>query len=88
MGQEHLLDDVELEVKNTILPPNQANESNTVLINGIPLEKILDGRIDVTERSVGSDFSGEQDLQPDRDIFTAIPEEVLREAILRILKRD
>ena len=41
LGKEHLLDDVELELENTILPPERMEESNTVLINGIPVEKIL-----------------------------------------------
>ena len=88
LGREHLLDDVEVEVRNILLPPNRADESNIVLINGTPLEKIL-GEKNVSARcSVSSDFCGEQTLRYSRDIFSAVPEEVLREAILRGLKRE
>jgi hypothetical protein len=88
LGGEHVLDDVELEVRNILLPPNRADESNIVLMNGIPLGEILDEKIGSAGCGVCSDFCGEQDLHYSRDILSAIPKEVLREAILRLLMRE
>ena len=47
LGQEHLLDNVELELENTILPLERMDESNVVLINGVPIEQILDPGVTV-----------------------------------------
>lgn len=77
LGGEHLLDDAVLEVKNTLLLTNRANESNMVINNGIPLEQILDEKVGCAQCSACSEFCGQQD----RDIVTAIPEEKLRKAI-------
>ena len=91
LGEEHLLDDVELELENTILPLERMEESNTVFINGIPVEKILGPGITFAGCSC-PDPSGEQghcpEAAPGRDIFKAIPAEMLRAAILKVLKRD
>lgn len=92
LGQEHLLDGVDVEVKNTILPPSQVDESNIVLINGIPIEKILDANVTFTECSCCSDFIGEQvrcrAVTTERDVFEAIPDEMLRAAILKVLEQE
>ncbi|KQC03367.1 MAG: hypothetical protein APR55_06965 [Methanolinea sp. SDB] len=85
LGGEHVLDDVEVEVRNILLPPNRADESNIVLINGIPLEEILGEKMGSAGCGVCSDFCGEQVLHYSRGILSAIPREVLREAILRVL---
>ena len=92
LGQEHLLDNVELELENTILPPERMDESNVVLINGIPVEKILDPGVTFAGCSSCPDPSGEEGHCPGastgRDFFKAIPVEMLRAAILKVLKRD
>lgn len=59
LRREHLLDNVDLEVKETILPPEQIEESNTVLVNGIPVEEILESSVTFTECSCCSDLIGE-----------------------------
>ena len=91
LSQEHLLDDVELEVQNTLLPLERIAESNTVLINGIPIEHLLDANITFPDCKGCSDFIGEptccRAVEAERDIFEAIPREMLRAAILKILKQ-
>jgi hypothetical protein len=88
----HLLDDVELELENTRFPPERLEESNIVLINGVPVEKIFSPDITFAGCSSCPDPSGEQDhclgVPPGRDFFKAIPSEILRGAILKVLKRD
>ena len=93
LGQEHLLDDVELELENTILPPEQMDESNVVLINGMPVEKILDPGVPFTECCSCEASHGEHGHVPRGapgrdDVFKAIPREMLRAAILKVLGRD
>lgn len=90
LGQEHWLDDIELELKNTILHPEETEESNIVLINGIPIEQILKTG-DTSGSSGGQETeSGGTQLQrapPGRDMVKGIPYEVLRKAILTVLTR-
>ncbi len=92
LRREHQLDTMDLTFKETILSPEQIDESNTVLINGIPVERILDAGVTFTECSCCSDLIGEpaccRAVTTDRDIFEAIPEEMLRAAILKILKQN
>jgi len=91
MGREHLLDGVEVEVKNTLLPPEKVHESNIVLINGIPLEKILDRDVTFAEQCC-PDFIGKpapcRVVTTERDVFEAVPAEVLRRAILKVLEHE
>jgi hypothetical protein len=91
LGQENLLDGVELEIENTILPPKQLEESNVVLINGIPVEKIVDPGLISSGCStcqVLNEKTGPiHTAAPGRDVFKAIPAEVLREAILKALRK-
>jgi len=92
LSQGNLLDEVELEVQNTLLPMDRIAESNTLLINGIPIEHIIGADITSTDCQECSDFTGEpivcQAAEAERDIFEAIPQEVLRAAILKALKRQ
>jgi hypothetical protein len=93
LGQEHLLDDVELELENTILPPEQFEESNIVLINGVPVEKILGAEVTFPGCTSCQDLNGEachiHRAAPGREnVFKAIPAEILRAAILKVLKQD
>lgn len=92
MGREHLLDGVEVEVINTILPPDKVHESNIVLINGVPLEKILDRDFPSAECTGCPDFPREEvRCRPEpaeRDVFAALPEAMLREAILKVLRQE
>ena len=92
LGQEHLFDNVELELENTILPPERMDESNVVLINGVPIEHILGAGVTFGGCSSCPDHSGEEGHCPGastgRDFFKAIPEEMLRAAILKVLSRD
>jgi len=90
LGQEHWLDDIGLELKNTILLPEDTEESNTVLVNGIPVEQILNTG-DTFGCSGGQDTGSEvtplQRVPPGRDVLKGIPYEVLRKAILTVLTR-
>ena len=92
LGREHLLDNVELELENTILPLERMDESNVVLINGVPIEHILDPGVTFAGCSSCPDPSGEQGYCPGastgRDIFKALPAEMLRAAVLKVLNRD
>jgi len=92
LSQGNLLDEVELEVQNTLLPMDRIAESNTLLINGIPIEHIIGADITSTDCQECSDFTGEpivcQAAEAERDIFEAIPQEVLRAAILKALERQ
>jgi len=92
LGQEHRFDHVELELENTILPPEQMDESNVVLINGVPIEHILDEGVPFGGCSICHDHRGQEQQCPDaksgRDFFKGIPEETLRSAILKVLSRD
>jgi len=92
LGQEHLLDDVELVLENTILPPEQFEESNVVLINGIPVEKIVGAEVTFAGCDGCQDLNGEpchvHSAAPGREnVFKAIPKEMLRATILKVLKR-
>jgi hypothetical protein len=92
LGQEHLLDDVELELENTILPPEQYEESNVVLINGVPVENIVGAEVTFAGYNGCQDLNGEpchvHRAAPGREnVFKAIPEEMLRAAILKVLER-
>jgi len=91
LSQGNLLDDVELEVQNTLLPMERIAESNTVLINRIPVEHILGADITSTNCQECSDFTGEpascRAVEVERDIFEPIPQEMLRAAISKTLKR-
>lgn len=88
----HLLDTVDLGFKETILSPDQIDRSNAVLINGIPVERILEADVTFTECSCCSDLIGEpaccRAVTTGQDIFEAIPEEMLRAAILKILMQN
>jgi len=93
LGEEHLLDDVELELENTILPPEQFEESNVVLINGMSVEKILGAEV-IFPGCNGCQVLGGEDCHirraaPGREnVFKAIPKEILRAAILKVLQRN
>ncbi|HNB03080.1 MAG TPA: DUF2703 domain-containing protein [Methanoregulaceae archaeon] len=92
LGQEHLLDDVELELENTILPPEQFEESNVVLIDGTPVEKIVGAEVTFPDCNGCQDLNGElchvQRAAPGREnVFKAIPKAMLRAAILKVLER-
>jgi hypothetical protein len=92
LGQEHLLDNVELELENTILPLERMDESNVVLINGVPIEHIIGAGVTFRGCSSCHDKSGQENQCPDaesgRDFFKALPAEMLRAAILKVLIRD
>jgi hypothetical protein len=90
LDKEHLLEGVELEIQNTILHPEQIEESNVVLINGVPVEKILNTGVMFPGCSGCLESKHESghfhSAAPARDVFKGIPVEVLREAILKVLK--
>ena len=92
LGQEHLFDNVELELENTILPPERMDESNVVLINGVPIEHILGAGVPFDGCSSCHDKTGQEHKCPDaasgRDFFKGIPGATLRSAILKVLSRD
>jgi hypothetical protein len=92
LGEEHLLDNVELELENTFLPPERMEESNTVLINWVPVEKIFSPGVTFVGCSRCLDRTVEQGHCPEAtdswDIFKAIPAaEMIRAAILKVLER-
>ncbi len=92
LGDEGLLNNVELEIQNTILSPDKVDESNVLIINGIQLDHILGTGFILPECSCGSDICKDQvsckAVQLDRDVFKAIPEEMIRRALLKVLKQD
>jgi len=92
LGDEDLLNNVELEIQNTILSPDKVDESNVLIINGIQLEHLLDTGISFSGCSCRTDISKDQvsckAVQLDRDVFKAIPEEMIRGALLEVLKQD
>ncbi|HOW32986.1 MAG TPA: DUF2703 domain-containing protein [Methanoregulaceae archaeon] len=92
LGDEDLLNNVELEIQNTILSPDKVDESNVLIINGIQLEHLLGTGISFSGCSCGTDISKDQvsckAVQLDRDVFKAIPEEMIRGALLEVLKQD
>lgn len=87
---EGFFDEVDLTLTETILPPERIDESNTVFVNGIPVEKILDADVTFTECSCCSTLIGEpaccRAVATDRDMYEALPEEMLRTAILKVVK--
>ncbi len=92
LRREGFFDEVDLTLTETILPPEQIDESNTVLVNGIPVEKILNAGVTFTECSCCSTLIGEpaccRAVATDRDIYEALPEEMLRNAILKVVKQN
>ncbi|OPZ45064.1 MAG: hypothetical protein BWY93_00031 [Euryarchaeota archaeon ADurb.BinA087] len=92
LGQEHLLDGVELELENIILPPEQFEESNVVLINGVPVEEIVGTEVPFPGCTDCRDLDEEpchvHRAPPGREnIFKAIPVALLRAAILKSLEQ-
>lgn len=89
---EGFFDEVDLTLTETILPPERIDESNTVFVNGIPVEKILDADVTFTECSCCSDLIGEpaccRAVATDQEMYEALPEEVLRTAILKVVKQN
>lgn len=92
LGDEDLLNNVELEIQNTILSPDKVDESNVLIINGIQLEHLLGTGISFSGCSCRTDISKDhvscKAVQLDRDVFKAIPEEMIRGALLEVLKQD
>jgi hypothetical protein len=92
LSQEHLLDDVEVEFQNTLLPEKQYLESNVVLVNGMPIEQILDAGATFSGCQECPDTPGEPSCyradNPDRNVFKAIPQEILRTALVKVLGRQ
>ncbi|HPH34222.1 MAG TPA: DUF2703 domain-containing protein [Methanoregulaceae archaeon] len=92
LGQEHLLDGVELELENTILPLDQFEESNVVLINGVPIKEIVGTEVPFPGCTGCQDLDEEpchiHRAAPGREnIFKAIPVAMLRTAILKSLEQ-
>lgn len=92
LSREHLLDDVEVEIQNTLLPEKRYLESNIVLINGMPIERILDADTTFADCPGCPDATGDPACyradNPERNVFKAIPQELLRAALLKALKRS
>jgi len=92
LRHEGFFDEFDLTLTETILPPERIDESNTLLVNGMPVEKILDADVTFTECSSCSDLIGEpaccRAVATDRDMYEALPEEMLRTAILKVVKQN
>lgn len=65
-------DEVDLTLSETILPSEQIDESNAVLVNEMPVEKILDAEVIFTECSCCFTLMGEpaccRAIATDRDM--------------------
>jgi len=92
LRREGLLDEVDLNLEETVLSPEEIDQSNTVLVNGTPIEDILGASVTFTECSGCSDFTGESEccraVSSGHQVFEALPEEMLRAAIVKVLERE
>jgi hypothetical protein len=92
LRREGMLDGVDLNLEETVLSPDEIRRSNTLLINGVPIEDLLDVRVTFTECSSCSDLTGESEccraVSAGHQVFEEIPEEMIRAAILKAIERE
>lgn len=92
LRREGQLNDVDLQLEETLLSPEEIDQSNTVLVNGIPVEEILGVRVTFTECSSCSDLPGESEccraVSSAHQVFEAIPEEMIRAAMVKVLDQE
>jgi hypothetical protein len=92
LRREGQLNDVDLQLEETLLSPEESDQSNTVLVNGIPVEEILGVRVAFTDCSSCPDLTGESEccrsVSSAHQVFEAIPEETIRAAIVKLLDQE
>ncbi len=83
---------IRIEVKETVLPNDRIVESNMILFNGIPLEKLVEGMgISQTPCESCACITGQDDVKCravnfEGEIYEAIPAELIRRAAERALE--
>jgi len=80
---------VEIVARETPLPPGQIAKSNTILINGVPLEEVLpDAEASTSCCSSCGDLTGRQEqcrtLVHLGQAYETIPRDLIRQAVCRI----
>jgi len=92
LRREGFFNEVDLTLTETIHPLERIDESNPVPVNGIPVEKILNAGVTFTDCSYCSTLIGEaaccRAVAMVRDINEALPEKMLRTAILKVVKQN
>ncbi|MBN1432098.1 MAG: DUF2703 domain-containing protein [Methanomicrobiaceae archaeon] len=83
---------IRIEVKETVLPNEKIGESNMILFNGIPLEKLVEGmEISHTPCESCACITGQDDVKCravnfEGEIYEAVPAELIRRAAERALE--
>jgi hypothetical protein len=92
LRREGMLDGIDLNLEETVLSPEEIDQSNTVLINEVPIEDLLDISVTFTECSSCADLTGESEccraVSAGHQVFEEIPEEMIRAAILKVIERE
>lgn len=85
-------DDTEITFRETKLKADKMSESNTVLINGITIESILDGSVSENYCHSCSCLAGKgsncRTIEVKGKSYEAIPKEIVMKAIAETIKKD
>lgn len=85
--------DAVISLSETLLPASEIQTSNTVLINDIPLEDLLDNTATTETKCasccslIGSDVNCRA-LDRNGTVMEAIPVELIKRAVLKVLKKE
>lgn len=91
LRREGELNDVDLTLEETLLSPEERDQSNTVLVNGVPVGEIMARGLTFTACRSCTDHAGEseccQAAMSAHQVHEAIPEDMIRAAILDVIRK-
>jgi hypothetical protein len=91
LEKDHKLEEITIEVIDTVLGPDRIGESNLVLINGTPVEELVGGGVYYTECASCSDLTGKaaccRSVSREGATHETLPVEMIRDAILAVAER-
>ena len=92
LKQDGILSGIKVTIRETLLPAGRIEESNQVLINGRLIEQILPVTIASTDCPSCACLTNEPSccraVVVEENVYEAIPESVIRSAILAVLAGD
>jgi hypothetical protein len=85
---------IPVKIIETVLPDERIDESNSILLNGVPLEKIIGGMsVTATPCTSCACITGDDNVEcravtVDGTLYEAIPPELIARAVIRALELD
>jgi hypothetical protein len=93
LQEEGALEGIAVKIRETPLDEERIEESNEVLIDGVPIESILPVRVGTSSCPSCASLTGQEStccrtVEYEGETHEQVPEELIRAAILKVLRGD